>query len=493
MQNSRDESTRHTRDRQLIGGVAWTAAARLTSQLVTWAATLIVARLLAPADYGIVAGATVYMGLVAILTEFGLATAVVSQRNLSASAIAQLGGFSLVLGATAWLITILAAPALSDAMRIRELRVILPVLGVGTVLSSINSLPFAMLQKDLRFRDLANIELIRTVVGTSTLLILALNDFGFWALVLNEVVSVAAITIVLRRKVAYRLSLPRFAEIRSSLKISRDVLLARGAWYTYSNADFAVIGRALGKQALGDYSMAWTLTTMPSQKIAGLIMNVTTGVFASVQNEPEELQRYFKRIAQVLAMVQWPATIGLALVAPELVLVLLGPRWTGAIPIIQALALATATRALGPLCSQVLLARLRSTVELRYTALSAIILPIGFLIGSRFGAVGVAMSWSILSLPLVVLQLRLTCREIGLSLRSFLLVLVGPLSGTCVMSASVAIARDPLARFTDSARVGLIALVVVGIVSYGTASLILMPKQVRSLLRVISRTGTLSD
>lgn len=476
---------RKARDHQLLGGIAWSAAARTASQLLTWCITLVVARLLTPADYGVVAGATAYLGMVGILTEFGLATAIVSQRGLSASAISQLGGLSLALGVAGWVATTAAAPILSRALGIDELSRVLPVLGVATAFGALNALPFALLQKELRFRELANIELMRIGVSSCMLLVLAWWGAGYWALVLNEVAAVVVIALLLWMKVRYRLAIPRLAEIRSSLRISRDVLLARGAWYTYSNADFAIVGRTLGKQDLGDYSMAWTLTSMPSQKIAGIIMNVTTGIFASVQHDVEELRRYFLRISQSLALVLWPATIGIALVAPELVRAVLGQRWTGAVPIIQALAFATALRSIGPLCSQVLLARLKSALELRYTALSAVVLPIGFLVGARFGAMGVALSWSVLSLPLVALQLMMTCREIELSLWTFASGLVGPFLATGIMATCVSLVRPVIMNYTDSNGLCLALLIAIGVVSYGAVSLSIMPDTILGVVRLL--------
>lgn len=478
-------SVRASRDRQLLGGVAWSAGARTISQLATWAISLLVARLLTPGDFGVVSAATAYLGLVALITEFGLRTAVVSQRDLPEEYIAQLGGLALGLGLCAWAITAALSPFIAHFLDIKELTRVLPVLGLATAFSSLNALPFALLQKQLRFRTLANVEVFKTLTSALILLALAWLDFGYWSLVLNEVVAIILTCVVLYMLVRYRIAVPRRAQLSSSLRISRQVLIARVGWYTYSNADFAIVARTAGKQSLGDYSMAWNLTTMPSQKIAGMIMGVTAGIFASVQNELPELQRYFLRISEFLSILLVPATIGLGLVAPELVLVVLGKQWVNAAPLITYLSLATAIRSIGPVCSQVLLARLRADVEMRYTLLSAIILPLGFLLASRYGVGAVALSWSVMSVPLVAYQIQLTCQELEISPRRLLPLLAKPILATTLMSLTVLGTRRVLAPHVVDAKSMLIALVCAGVVSYGILAALLMSAPLRAMARMV--------
>ncbi len=476
---------RRERDRALVGGIAWAAAARTVSQLATWAVSLLVARLLSPADYGVVSAATAYLGFIALVTEFGLATAIVSQRDLSDDAIAQLGGLSLSLGLVAWLVTVIAAPWVAATLGVEELRRVLPVLGFSTALSSLNSLPFALLQKQLRFRTQSNIEVTKAVVASSALLVLALSGAGYWALVLNEVCAVLVVTAVLYVTLRYRVAVPRWHDIKSSLHMSGQVLSARAAWYAYSNADIAIVSRRAGKLALGSYSMAWNLTTLPSQKIASMIMGVTTGVFASVQKDIAEIQRYFLRIAEALALVLFPATIGMALVAPEMVGVVLGPKWADAVPIIQSLALATTIRTLGPICSQVLLARLKAAVEMRYTILSAIVLPVGFWIGSRYGAIGVARSWSIMSPPLVAFQLWLTCKEIELPVKRLLGTLAGPVAAVVVMALGVSAVRAVASPVITDRKLLLALLIATGGAAYAGTVFLTMRTRVIALITMV--------
>jgi O-antigen/teichoic acid export membrane protein len=474
-------------DRSLVQGVAWSASARLISQLLTWAVTLIVARLLTPADYGVVAGAAIYLGLLGLLTEFGLGTAIVTQRDLPSTTIWQLGGFSVALGMTAWAVTTAASRLIANITGIAEVATILPVLGFATAVASLNALPYALLQKELKFRLLSQIEVFRSIIAAVALLAFAVLGFGYWSLVLNELVATLCLAFALYWKTRYRLHMPRWNNVRPSIVLSGRVMTSRVAWYTYTNADQGIVGKVLGKSALGDYSMASTLTNLPSQKIAAMIVGVTTGVLASVQHDAGELRRYFLGLVEMLSLVLLPAIAGLAMIAPVLVTVLLGEKWIGTVTIIQALAFATAIRAFGPVCSQVLLARLRADVELRYSLLSLCLLPIGFLIGVQFGGTGVALAWSVLSLPLSAYLLVLTCREIQLPVARLLAVVAKPFAAVLLMLIVLRVSRLLLDERSISSQVQLPLLIVCGALSYAVVIAAIMRDRVFALARLLKR------
>ena len=379
----------------------------------------------------------------------------------------------------------MAAPWIADLVGVVEVRTVLPVLGLATAISAVNALPFALLQKSLRFARLSSLEIFKSLVASAALLAFAASGFGFWSLVLNEVVAVVALAGALYWSTRYRLAFPRFSAIRQPLALSARVMISRLSWYAYSNADIAIVSRVLGKSVLGDYSMAYTLTNLPSQKIAATIMSVTTGVLSSVQSDAAELRRYFLRLAESLVIVLWPTTIGLALVAPLLVEVLLGAKWKGAIPIIQALAFAAAIRALGPVCSQVLLARLKANVEMRYTILSAVVLPIGFLVGSRYGATGVALAWSVLSPPIVALQLWVTASEIELPLGDLFAVLTRPAIAVTVMAVAVYSSHLLLVSREVPLAAELAIQVAVGALSYGAIIAATMKQRALAIIRLV--------
>jgi len=474
-------------DRSLASGVAWAGISRFGSQIATWIVTLWVARILAPSDYGVVASATIYIALLRMLTEFGLGTAIVAQRSLTERQIAQLGGLAFLAGLAAWALTAILAVPVSQALRLPQLERVLLVLGASTAVATLNVLPTALLQRRLDFKGLSTLEVLRAVVASGALLLFAMYGLGYWALVLNEAVASVVFAIALYWRTRYTLAWPKLREISASLRLSSEVMASRLAWYAYSNADLAIVSRRMGAAVLGDYSMAWTLTSLPSEKISSVIVAVTPGVFARVQNNDAELGRYFLLLVEGLAILLFPATVGIALVAPELVTVVLGEKWRGAVPLVQALGLFVAIRSIAPLCAQLLIARLRGSLVAKYAILMALVLPMGFLVGSRWGAVGVALTWTLLYPPLAYLQFWVTCREINLPMSRLWAVLSRPTLGVALLAIGVQLTRAGTTALPDVARLAI--MVAVGVVTYSAFAALTMRTRLLSMLSIVRNRG----
>jgi teichuronic acid exporter len=230
---------------------------------------------------------------------------------------------------------------------------------------------------------------------------------------------------------------PRLASIRQPLTFSSHMLLSRFAWYGYSNADFAVIGKMLGGVALGAYTLGWTLSGMTVEKITAVIGRVTPAFFCSVQNDLAALRRYLLLITEGLALLTFPACIGLALVANDFVRLALGERWVAAILPMQLLAVLATVRSVQPLIAQVLFAIGESRLAMRNAVLTVLVLPVCFVLASHWGISGVAGAWLIIG-PLMFSPLLLrTLRRIELPAKQYFISLWPATSGCLVMVCAV--------------------------------------------------------
>src|SRR5206468_8802110 len=161
--------------------------------------------------------------------------------------------------------------------------------------------PFSLLQRDMRFKPLALIDTWRAVLLAVGMIGFAMVGLRYWTLVvgglLSSVLSTGAI-LALRR---VRFAWPRPQSLGHAMTFSRDIFVGRLSWYVYSNADFLVAGRILGKAALGLYELGWTLAYIPVDKITSLVTQVTPSVFSAVQQDHAALRRYVLRISEGLA------------------------------------------------------------------------------------------------------------------------------------------------------------------------------------------------
>ncbi len=396
-------------DKHLASGIAWTAGAKWSSQALSWASMLIVARLLLPSDFGLVGMAAVYLSFVQKFSEFGFGSAVITLRDLTDDQITQINTFSVLSGAAGFLISCAAAIPLGWFFRASQLPAIVVVMSTAFVMAGFQTVPSSLLQRDLRFKLLSIMETVTAVAQALGTLALALFGLGYWALVAGNLIGAAVSTGLNVAWCPRGFARPRLGSIRHALKFSWQVLVARLAWNFYSDADFLVAGRVLGAAPLGAYTFAWNLATMPVEKISALVGRVTPAFFSAVQTEYAALRRYLRNLTEALALITLPATLGLALTAREFVTLILGKKWLGVI------------------------ARF-----LMWDNLAAVVLlPSAFYVGSRWGTAGIAWGW-IVAYPFIAVPLFVrTFQRIEMSAREYIGAVRPALDGSIAMAVVV--------------------------------------------------------
>ncbi len=447
-------------DRLLVRGIAWTGAAKYATQVIRWASTLIVVRLLSPDDYGIFGMAMFVIGLMEYLTEFGVGSAVITLRNLDDEDVAQLNGVAVLFAAAACLLTVAMAKPMALFYGAPELLLVMPALSFGFLIRSFRSIPMALLQKELRFKLFAVFEAIDAVAMAVVMVLFALAGLGYWTLVLSNVLGGLLGTVLLLSQRRHRIAWPRFRRIGPALSFSWQVVVSRLTWYWYSNADSVVAGRCLGKGPLGIYTFAYTLASLPVEKITALVSRVTPAFFSAIQDDNAALRRYLLNITEALSLVTFPACWGLALVSDTLVPVVLGERWLGAVLPLQLLAVYAAWRSIQSLLHQLLVIKKETALAMWIGLLSSVVMPVAFYFGQRFaGTAGLALAWilvhPILSIPLY----RRTFRRIELSFLGYLSCLWSSVVSSLVMVGAVLLVRATLPVPSLGIRLGIEILV----------------------------------
>jgi teichuronic acid exporter len=459
-------------DSAVRSGLVWTSAARWAVQAITWASTILVVRLLAPRDYGVFGMAVVFLSALQPLCDWGIAAAIVRDRTLTRLQISQLNGVALLLGILGCLITAAGAYPIADFFHEPELKRATPVIGLTFVLSAVRSVPSALLVREMRFRGLAVIETSEALCMSIITLAVAAVGHGYWALVFGQLGgrAVAAMTAVLLRPV--RISLPMSATaIGNSLRFGAWVTASSLAWYVYSNADRAIVGRVIGEAALGAYAIGMTLAVMPVEKIGQLYQRVAEAVIARIQGDRNSVTRYLLGITESVAAIAFPMSIGLALVADQFVDVILGEQWQPAIVPLRLLALASVSRSLDPLLAQILIMTGHARENARSMGYAVMILPVAFVLVALagWGVAGVAAVW-LVGHPAIVIsrQLRIVLKVTGASMGAYARALWPASSSTVLMAIAVIATRGLTADWT-STGLGLSATIAAGVLAYAAA------------------------
>jgi PST family polysaccharide transporter len=424
-------------DKHLLGGIAWTAAAKWGSQMLTWLCLLLVARLLEPRDFGVVGVAGVYLGLIAAFSEFGFGSAVITLRNLTVSDIAQINTFSVISGAVGFLVSCALAIPMGWFFRSPELPAVIIVMSTNFLILGFKTVPSSVLQKDLRFKRLSLIDSVAAITQSLCVLLLAWLGRGYWALALGSVVGTTVATALNVASRPWGFERPRLKAVSHAVNFSWQILMGRLSWLVYSDADFLVAGRVLGTTALGAYTFAWNLATLPVEKITALVGQVTPAFFSANQTDYNALRRYLQSLTEAVSLVTFPATIGLGLVAPEFIGLFLGSRWSGAVAPLEVLAFYGSIRSVSALLGPLLTA-LRETRLVMWTHIAAaVFMPLLFYVGSRWGPLGIACGW-IVGYPFIVLPLyRKAFRRVGMPFRNYFVALRPALDASVVMILAV--------------------------------------------------------
>ncbi|BAH37612.1 MAG TPA: lipopolysaccharide biosynthesis protein [Gemmatimonas aurantiaca] len=466
-----------------VRGVLWSAAAKWSTQIVTWGSTIVVAKLLDKEDFGVMAMSVVFLGIVSIFVDLGIASTAVTLRELSRGQLRQLNSVSGVLGIAGALVAAVSAPLLVLLFDEPRLRGTITVLGITIFLGGLRTVPTACLRRELDWRRLATIESISGVAGAITSIALAWAGFGYWSLVLNQVVISIVSLIALPRRAFIGYEIPDRTSLAPALLFTRRALTGQLSWYVYSNSDFFVAGKRLGVVALGAYSFAWTLVTLPLEKVAQVVNSVLPSIFAAIRGDIDRARRVLYAATELTALVVFPMTVGLAMVAPDLIRVLFGTKWIEAVAPMQALCVYGAVRSIAPALNNALLANHQERLTMWFSIMFAAVFPAAFWWASAYGAMGIALTWSILYPLFLLLQIYLASRTGVIELWPYLRSVVPGTVSVLLMTAILVLWQRSGPDLSGWSAIA--ADIAVGVVAYTATVIVLFRSSVERILAIL--------
>ena len=391
-------------------------------------------RLVAPEAFGVLTMATIFVGLGQLVNELGVGAALVQRQEVSedhrTTALILAMGSGIVLLA----LTLLLSPLAAVYFHQPQVRSVLSVLATSFILGAVGAVPRGILQRALRFDRIIKAELAGEVAYALAGVALALAGWQVWALVGGSLARYASTSILLWLGAGWqpqgRWKWPVFQELSA---FGARVLGTQVASYAASNLDYLIVGRVLGDASLGQYTLAFQLAMFPRMKISPAITRVAFPAFASVQGDFARLRRGYSRMINYISLITFPLVSGLLVLAPELVGVVFGPRWTPAIPSVQVLAIGGLVASVGTSAGSLLKGIGRPGLELRL-GLASLLMLVGWLLaGVRFGIVGVSAAVSantvLMSLPVALV----VARQISLPLPAYFRALAPASLGSAAM------------------------------------------------------------
>ena len=413
--------------------VIWRSGSQIFAQVVAWASTLMVIRILDPADYGLFAMTQVVIVFLNFLNGYGFAGSLIRDPELTDERIRQAFGILLLVNGALALLQVCLAPLAAQYYHQPEVRALLQAQALIFLSTPFAAIPQVLLTRAMDFRKQGLVNIAATLVSAAVALGCALAGFGVWTLVLAPLALFWAKAIGLQAvmRARYRPSF-HFAGSGPMFRFGMALLASSFGWTVMTQADTLIAARWLTPGQLGLYAEAFFLTSLIASKFVPPLNEVAYPAYARLQDDPAQLGAAFLKAVRLIMLVTCPLYLGLAVVAPDTVFVVLGEKWSAMAPLISVLALAMPVQTLHILFAPAVNALGHTRITMRSSLLGALIMPPAFLLGLQWGAIGLAYAWLLVFpvMPLVTFvqaraKLGIDARRLAAAVAPGLLASVG--------------------------------------------------------------------
>ncbi|GAA4890800.1 MOP flippase family protein [Ferrimonas pelagia] len=419
-----------------LRGVGWTIGARQIQQGVTLVITAILANLLSPADFGLVGMVTILVGLAMILADTGFSAVIVQDQSLGQRHYSTLFWLNLAIGVVVALAFYWSAPAVAWFYGRDELIPLAQVLSVSFVLSSFSSLPEALMRKEMDFKALSVIDTSVHLLVGAIVVLMALNGFGIWSLVAQPLLQQSLKAVLMWWHCSWRPSfLVSFYALRDVFQFSANMLLLRYLHYTMANMDYVIVGRFLGPDLLGIYTLAYKVMFVPIRNICLEIVKVLFPAFSQIQDDPVAFARAYLRALRSTCYVVLPMLMGMVIVAEPFIQTVFGEQWQGAVPVLKLLCFVGMLHIFIALSGVVFRALGRPGLELKINVVRFVLVLPALLVAIQYGLVLFVWVLLIATALFTLVQQIYVGRLLQCDWRDCISALLPPLGVSLVMGA----------------------------------------------------------
>lgn len=413
--------------KQGVSGLKWAFVSkglRQATQLITYS---FFAHFLSPSDFGLMSMALVVTGFADIFRDLGLSTSIIQKQEVNDRLLSSVYWFNVLFGIIIALIIFFTANIFSAFYGNMNLVPILKALSVIFLLANLSNIERAILERELKFNRVYTAEIIAIIISSVIGVILAVNNWKVWSLVLMSISYnfVFTLMVIISSGWKPRLYLS-FKEIKNVANFGINLSGFNIINYFARNADYIIIGKFLGAQPLGYYTFAYKIMLYPLQYIAEIVNKIMFPVLSRIQDDLEKFRSVYLDITFSIALITFPLMFGLMGVNKYFIYSILGARWAPVVPLIYILAPVGLMQSIMTTTSNIYLSKGQVNKYFYWGLGSSIAAIISFFIGIKWGIQGVALAYAIVNLVLILPGLYIPLNIIKLTLKKFLLKLFKP-------------------------------------------------------------------
>ncbi len=468
----------------VIKGLKVGALLRLAAQIFTWLNTLILIRLLTPEDYGLMAMAMAFIGIFALMGDFGIGKAIIQVEELNASRLRQAFTVNIISCVCFFAFFFAIAPVIANFFAEPKVSILIQAVACQHLIMIFHTLPYAMASRKMLFKEREKVQFYTAVITSIVTIAMAAVGMGVWALVFGHLfmrlMLAIGYNIIAPCWVWPALNFTGFAKMAgfSGIATVNDVL--RYFINIFGNIS---IGRLLTKSDLGVFSVARNLANLPSDKIGELLNHLGLASFAKLQNERDVAGQYLHKSVQLASLALFPIYLGMCAVAPELITVVLSDKWALAIIPFQILCLTSPFRMLSEMMATGITAIGEPKKNSCTLILTILTLPL-FIFGIQYGVEGACWAWLIINLISFAFHLNVILPVFQLQIRAFLGAIIPGCVSAVIMLLGLMVLREYLwGEIPDAAL--LVLMIISGILLFALAQLLLFRRQLLATVRYL--------
>lgn len=375
--------------RTAVNGIAWTSVEKLSTQIVQFVIGVAIARVLAPADYGVVGMTAIFFAIAGTFIDSGFGNALIQKKDRSEADYATCFYFNFLVGLLFFCILYALAPAIAAFYKTPILCDVTRTLSLTLVINSLTIAQNAKLTAEMKFKALSVISVTSQIISGCLGLYLAYTGRGVWALVV-QMISGCVLNLIFIE--CYLKWIPRWtfskASFRHLFSFGSKILCSGLINTIYQNIYTLVIGKVFSPKEVGYYNRGNQFAMLPSQTLLSVFMKVAYPVMAEVQDDTDLLRKAYRKFLRMPIFILWPILFGLIVLARPLILLLLGEKWLPCVPLLQVLCIGSFFNPLTHINLNILYVKGRTDLVLK---LELIKKPIAFAI--LFGMIPLGLWW----------------------------------------------------------------------------------------------------
>lgn len=326
---------------KVVNGTMWSMVERFSAQGIQFVLSLVIARILSPSDYGLIAMLTVFISISQVFTDSGFSQALIQKKNRTEKDLSTVFYFNIIVSILIYAILFLSSHAIAIFYREPQLELILKFTALGIVITSFSAIQRTILLINMDFKRSAKITVISVVLSGGTALVLAISGCGVWTLVFQSITAHVITAVLLWTMSNWR---PLFVFSMTSFKelfgFGSKILMASLITAVYNNLYSLVIGKMLSSKQLGLYNRAHHISYIIPSNLIQVFSRVTFTAECEMQDQQELLQEKHLHYIRMISYVVFPTLFALAVLADPIIRFLLTDKWSECVPLLQILCLA---------------------------------------------------------------------------------------------------------------------------------------------------------